>query len=76
MRPIKIIFRTLTPPATVTAKEDMEDKCAYCDEQPAEARPDLKGEPVLCDDCYNAYHNETGYCSLQCCITGKCDDSC
>jgi hypothetical protein len=30
----------------------------------------------LCPDCAEAYDNKTGYCSLECCITGKCDESC
>jgi hypothetical protein len=30
----------------------------------------------LCAECAEAYDNKTGYCSLECCITGRCDESC
>lgn len=30
----------------------------------------------LCEDCENAYENQTGYCSLECCLGGGCDQSC
>jgi hypothetical protein len=30
----------------------------------------------LCDECADAYDNKTGYCSLYCCVTGNCDESC
>lgn len=52
-----------------------EIKCDHCGD-PATERKDLKGAPVLCDECYAAYDNKTGYCSLECCISGKCDESC
>lgn len=56
--------------------EDEIKSCEYCDDKPAEQRTDIKGRPFLCDDCYEAYDNKTGHCSLDCCISGKCDDSC
>ena len=30
----------------------------------------------LCDECNDKYNNETGYCSLHCCLGGGCDGSC
>jgi hypothetical protein len=51
-------------------------KCAYCDAENAEKREDLKCDPILCDECYAAYDDRTGFCSLDCCISGHCDDSC
>jgi hypothetical protein len=54
----------------------MNEKCEHCEEAGAVRRNEIKGEPVLCDDCYLAYDDKTGYCSLDCCITGKCDESC
>lgn len=30
----------------------------------------------LCEDCETSYDNKTGHCSLDCCISGKCDESC
>lgn len=31
---------------------------------------------ILCDDCINSYENKTGHCSIDCCLSGRCDDSC
>lgn len=30
----------------------------------------------LCYDCNEKYNDETGYCSLNCCLGGQCDESC
>lgn len=30
----------------------------------------------LCDECNEIYDNITGYCSLECCLGGGCDESC
>lgn len=51
--------------------------CEWCDE---EISPDYKyvgsNGYTLCEECDSKYDNKTGYCSLSCCITGECDDSC
>ncbi len=31
---------------------------------------------LLCINCNATYENKTGYCSLDCCLSGHCDDSC
>lgn len=51
-------------------------KCEHCEEEGAQKRNDLMGSPVLCWECYTAYDNKTGHCSLACCISGECDESC
>jgi len=30
----------------------------------------------LCSDCNEKYDNKTGYCSLNCCLGGGCDQTC
>jgi len=30
----------------------------------------------LCDDCNDKFEDKTGYCSLQCCLSGYCDQTC
>lgn len=30
----------------------------------------------LCEECTDAYVDRSGHCSLQCCLTGRCDESC
>jgi hypothetical protein len=30
----------------------------------------------ICDDCLDNYDNKTGYCSVDCMITGMCDETC
>ena len=30
----------------------------------------------ICNDCLDNYENKTGYCSVYCRITGRCDESC
>ena len=31
---------------------------------------------MLCEECNEKYDNKTGYCSLECCLGGGCDQSC
>lgn len=50
--------------------------CAYCGEEPAVEK---NREGNLCASCqlnYDENGNKTGYCSLDCCVTGRCDQSC
>lgn len=56
--------------------------CYYCEEptentikQATDALCFVFGT-ILCDDCIDAYDNRTGHCSLDCCISGHCDESC
>lgn len=30
----------------------------------------------LCTNCNDQYNNVTGHCSLNCSLTGRCDESC
>lgn len=30
----------------------------------------------ICDDCLSNYPNETGCCSVECRLSGRCDQSC
>jgi hypothetical protein len=49
--------------------------CIYCEE---EIKQDYESSNNigLCEECDNAYENKTGYCSLECCISGYCDQTC
>lgn len=47
--------------------------CAWCEDVPA-TNEDYN--VPLCDDCTFIYDNKTGFCSLHCCMSGQCDDSC
>lgn len=50
--------------------------CAGCDcKVPNSDMSDDTGH-WLCLDCTNKYDNQTGYCGLNCCLGGGCDDSC
>jgi hypothetical protein len=67
---------------TLILKDFNMNTCYYC-EEPTEntiksTTDDLQCVfgIVLCDDCINSYDNKTGYCSLDCCISGRCDESC
>ena len=69
---------TIKIPFPTRAKEKEEMKyCEYCDE---EISPDYENVGcngyTLCEECDNIYHDNTGYCSLSCCMTGECDKSC
>lgn len=51
-------------------------KCDYCgDDVNPESSQHIAGYK-LCDECLDAYDNKTGFCSLDCCISGNCDESC
>ncbi len=30
----------------------------------------------LCTECNNSFEDKTGWCSINCCITGNCDQTC
>lgn len=47
--------------------------CAYCQ---APAQEENEFSVPLCKECTEAYDDKTGYCSLECCISGNCDGSC
>lgn len=47
--------------------------CEYCEE--LDNLDEWEGY-TLCEDCIEVYDNKTGYCSLDCCISGNCDQSC
>lgn len=64
-------------PDNTTPLQQDEKVCDYCG-SPA---PNWKDSQKivhynLCDACFEAYDNKTGYCSLDCCISGSCDESC
>ncbi len=48
--------------------------CDYCGE--VEETINSVAEHMLCDECESIYDDKTGYCSLDCCMSGKCDGSC
>lgn len=48
--------------------------CEWCEELFDEVRND--NGPNLCEECNNKYQNETGYCSLSCCMGNGCDETC
>jgi hypothetical protein len=56
------------------------NKCMCCEEETDNKIGDCgQDRLLLCNDCcegYNQNGNTTGYCSLDCCVTGRCDHSC
>ena len=63
----------------------MEKEIIYCDncgdpiENPIKTPHWENGNYNLCSDCEKGYEengNKTGHCGLNCCITGRCDESC
>lgn len=50
--------------------------CDHCGAEGAKPTTWLNKDYHLCDDCANAYEDKTGFCSLHCCVTGNCDESC
>jgi len=58
-------------------KIDGKTLCYVCDD----VATDLVGDfdVPLCPECARGYEengDKTGFCSLVCCVTGSCDDSC
>jgi len=56
-------------------------KCDYCEDnvvtdEDKKACKQMGINAMLCADCLGEYDNKTGHCSLQCCISGCCDESC
>lgn len=54
--------------------KDLKYLCQGCDEFVDKIFNDYGYN--LCEECNNNYDNKTGYCSLFCCVTGQCDESC
>lgn len=61
------------------------NKCYHCEEPTANTKASTEKDTywvqgvILCDDCIESYcdnGNRTGFCSLGCCISGQCDESC
>lgn len=57
-------------------KEPLKKQCEYCYSECTEDEILEIDGWKLCGECYDAYDNKTGYCSLDCCISGRCDESC
>lgn len=60
----------------------MINNCYYCEEK-TENNIELTTSNlnclfgiILCNDCIGKYDDKTGYCSLDCCISNNCDESC
>ena len=49
--------------------------CQGCDEEITNGYESVNHDK-LCKECDDAYDNQTGYCSLSCCLGGGCDQSC
>jgi hypothetical protein len=47
--------------------------CQGCEEK--KETTDFAGYK-LCKNCIEKYDDKTGHCSLECCINGRCDESC
>lgn len=61
------------------------NKCYHCEEPTGNTTAISEKDTywvqgtVLCNTCidnYNLNGNKTGFCSLGCCISGECDESC
>lgn len=52
-----------------------EGVCSYCQDHESLISSEV-WDSGLCLICESQYENKTGNCSLHCCITGSCDDSC
>jgi len=50
--------------------------CEYCGDPINPESIQFVSGRKLCDACLTAYDNKTGHCSLDCCISGYCDESC
>lgn len=54
-------------------------RCQWCEEITDDAVVRKDCDKVLCDACYNTYCNgedKTGYCSFECIMSGRCDETC
>lgn len=59
-----------------TKSEKCEKYCVGCEMYTNEFCEDNSSCDNLCKDCDDDYNNITGYCSLDCCLTGVCDGAC
>lgn len=58
-------------------KTDVCDKwCIGCEEYTDNLDNWGTNGVMLCEYCNEKYENKTGYCSLDCCLSGRCDQSC
>jgi hypothetical protein len=59
-----------------------EEKTKQCDkycegcEEYTDKLDDWASAYDLCEECNDKYENQTGYCPLNCCLGGGCDQSC
>lgn len=60
--------------AAIGDEQPVKPICEGCEEYVSEVH-DYHGYK-LCAECCDRYDNKTGYCSLSCCISGRCDESC
>lgn len=61
--------------------ENAEKKCHYCEDNIVTPDDEKMCKTMgltysLCNECLLEYDNKTGHCSLRCCISGQCDESC
>jgi hypothetical protein len=51
--------------------------CEDCNKElPIDKKVSNFADIPICEDCLSAYPNQTGYCSVECRVSGKCDESC
>ena len=50
---------------------DTEDTCKECG-----SKENVYRDYMLCENCIDKLPNVTGYCSLDCRLSGMCDGSC
>lgn len=58
-------------------KTEICDKyCQRCDEFTDILEQSYDCRIMLCNECNEKYDNKTGYCSVDCCVSGNCDQTC
>lgn len=73
---LRKLIRYLTMQEVQLTSKPLKNICDYCETPNSNEKDSNVGYYLLCDDCFNAFENKTGHCSLDCCISGRCDESC
>ena len=59
-----------------TKTESFDKWCKGCEEYTDKLDNYGTKGVMLCKQCNEKYYDKTGYCSIECCLGGGCDESC